>query len=544
MDREQSGARNTPSAFDEGSSGDALIVGAGFAGLYMLHRLRGLGLSALVLERGRGVGGTWYWNRYPGARCDVESLQYSYQFSDELQQEWDWTERYAAQPELLRYADHVAERFDLKRDIRFERTVTSARFDEDTNRWTLETETGERFSARFCIMATGCLSVVNRPEVEGLSSFRGDLLHTGDWPLEEVDFEGKRVGVIGTGSSAIQSIPIIAETAGHLTVFQRTPNYAVPAWNAPLDPDVQKAVKADYATLRARARTTRNGIDFPIPTTSALNVSDEEREAVYESRWALGGLSFMTAFNDLLIDKRANDTAADFIRRKIRAIVDDPKTAETLSPRSIVGCKRLCVDTGYYQTFNRANVALVDINQTPIDTVVVDGIKVGGEHHRLDMIVLATGFDAMTGALKRIDIRGRGGLRLSDKWMDGPKTYLGLAVAGFPNLFTITGPGSPSVLTNMLPTIEQHVDWIADCLAHLEESGARTIDATDEAEASWVDHVNEVAGGLLYPQCNSWYLGANIEGKPRVFMPYPGFPTYVEKCNRVAANGYEGFVLT
>ncbi|MEM8952188.1 MAG: NAD(P)/FAD-dependent oxidoreductase, partial [Pseudomonadota bacterium] len=422
--------------------------------------------------------------------------------------------------------------------------VKSVRFDEETNHWTSETETGERFIARFCIMATGCLSAINHPKIKGLASFGGDVLHTGDWPHEYVSFEGKHVGVIGTGSSAIQSIPIIAETAEHLTVFQRTPNYVVPAWNAPLDPKVQNAVKADYAALRARAKTTRNGIDFPIPTSSALNVSDEEREAVYESRWALGGLSFMTAFNDLLIDKRANDTAAHFIRRKIRSIVDDPKTAERLSPRSIVGCKRLCVDTGYFQTFNRTNVSLVDISEQPIEMIVADGVKVGGEHHRLDMLILATGFDAMTGALKRIDIRGRGGLRLSDKWMDGPKTYLGLAVAAFPNLFTITGPGSPSVLTNMLPTIEQHVDWIADCLAYLEESGTQAIEATDEAETAWVDHVSEVAGGLLYPQCNSWYLGANIEGKPRVFLPYPGFPAYVKKCNRVAANGYEGFVLT
>ena len=529
---------------DGGGHLDALIVGAGFAGLYMLHRLRGLGLSALVLERGEGVGGTWYWNRYPGARCDIESLQYSYQFSDELQQEWVWTERYAAQPELLRYADHVAERFDLKRDIRFLQSVTSAHFDEGTSRWSLETETGDRFNAFYCIMATGCLSVVNRPKIEGLERFQGDVLHTGNWPHREVSFKGKRVGVIGTGSSAVQSIPIIAETADHLTVFQRTPNYAVPAWNAPLDPDIQNAVKADYPALRARAKTTRNGIDFPIPTTSALAVTADERETVYENRWALGGLSFTTAFNDLLVDKRSNDTLADFIRRKIRSIVEDPETAKTLSPDSIVGCKRLCVDTGFYQTFNRENVTLIDINDKPIETVIEGGIEVDGEHHPLDMLILATGFDAMTGALERIAVHGRDGLTLSAKWKDGPKTYLGLAIAGFPNLFTITGPGSPSVLTNMLPTIEQHVDWIADCLAHLEANGILEIEACVKAEASWVDHVNEVAGGLLYPQCNSWYLGANITGKARVFMPYPGFPPYVERCNQVAASGYEGFILS
>ncbi|MEM7045830.1 MAG: NAD(P)/FAD-dependent oxidoreductase, partial [Pseudomonadota bacterium] len=454
---------------------DALIVGAGFAGIYMLQRLRALGLSALVLERGAGVGGTWYWNRYPGARCDVESLQYSYQFCEDLQQDWVWTERYAAQPELLRYAEHVTERFDLTRDIRLESTVVSAVFDEAANRWIIETERGERYAALYCIMATGCLSIVNRPKVNGLERFAGDVLHTGDWPHEAVRFDGKRVGIIGTGSSAIQSVPIIAETARHLTVFQRTPNYAVPAQNAPLDPAVQAAVKADYPALRARAKATRNGIDFPIPTSSAMAVSAVERETVYESRWAMGGLSFMTAFNDLLVDKRANDTLADFIRQKIRAIVDDPTTADLLCPDSIVGCKRLCVDIGYYQTFNRANVGLIDISRTPMETVVEDGVIVDGVHHQLDMLILATGFDAMTGALDRIDICGRNGRKLSDKWRVGPKTYLGLAMAGFPNLFTITGPGSPSVLTNMLPTFEQPVDWIADCLAFLEANDMVTI---------------------------------------------------------------------
>ena len=523
---------------------DAIVVGAGFAGLYMLHRLRALGFSTLVLERADGVGGTWYWNRYPGARCDIESLQYSYQFSEELQQDWVWTERYAAQPELLRYAEHVADRFDLTRDIRFEQTVTSADFDEASNRWILRTENGDIFKARFCIMATGCLSAANLPKVEGLERFGGEVLHTGEWPHRPVYFEGKHVGIIGTGSSAIQSIPIVAETAAHLTVFQRTPNYAVPAHNAPLDPDVQAAVKADYPALRARAKTTRNGIDFPKPTCSALALGAAERDAVYEQRWALGGLSFMTAFNDLLVSKEANDTLADFIRRKIKTIVRNAETAKLLSPDSIVGCKRLCVDTGYYQTFNRANVSLVDISERPIDTIVEDGILVHGNRHRLDMLILATGFDAMTGALERIAIRGRGGQPLSEKWQDGPKTYLGLAIAGFPNLFTITGPGSPSVLTNMLPTIEQHVDWIADCLAFVQRNGLGTIEAGAEAEAAWVDHVNAVAGSLLYPMCSSWYLGANIPGKPRVFMPYPGFPPYVEKCDAVAAADYEGFVLT
>jgi cyclohexanone monooxygenase len=544
MRRKQHAAGNASVQPHEVRTHDVIIIGAGFAGLYMLHRLRGIGMSAVVLERGLGVGGTWYWNRYPGARCDVESLQYSYQFSAELQQDWIWTERYAAQPELLRYANHVAERFDLFRDIRFGLTVTSATFDETTSSWLIATEGGDHLRARYCIMATGCLSVVNRPDIKGAEQFRGELLHTGIWPHHEVEFEGKRVGVIGTGSSAIQSIPIIAQTAAHLTVFQRTPNYVVPAHNAPLDPDTQAAVKADYPALRARAKTTRNGIDFPIPTTSAMAVSDEEREAVYERRWALGGLSFTTAFNDLLVDKRANDSLAAFIRRKIRGIVSDATTAEMLCPDSIVGCKRLCVDTGYYETFNQTNVDLVDIRRQPINTVIEDGILVGNNHYPLDMLILATGFDAMTGALNRIAIRGRGGELLSAKWSDGPRTYLGLAIAGFPNLFVVTGPGSPSVLTNMLPTIEQHVDWIADCLRYLEDHEIAEIEATEKAEAEWVDHVNEVASDLLYPQCNSWYLGANIPGKPRVFMPYPGFPPYVEKCNEVARKGYDGFKLS
>ncbi|NJO37755.1 MAG: NAD(P)/FAD-dependent oxidoreductase [Rhizobiales bacterium] len=523
---------------------DALVVGAGFAGLYMLHRLRALGLSALVLERGGGVGGTWYWNRYPGARCDVESLQYSYQFSPQLQQAWVWSERYAAQPELLRYAEHVAERFDLRRDIRFHKTVVAATFDQAASRWLVETADGERFGARYCIMATGCLSMISRPEVEGLSRFQGELLHTGDWPHHEIGFARKRVGIIGTGSSAIQSIPIIAASAEHLTVFQRTPNYAVPAHNAPLDPAVQAAIKADYPALRARAKTRRNGIDFPAPTTSALALGPEALDRVYEERWSWGGLCFLTTFTDLLTDRAASDTLASFIRKKIRAIVRDPATAEALCPDSIVGCKRLCVDTGYYQTFNQANVSLIDIRTTPIETVVEDGIVAGGEHHPLDMLILATGFDAMTGALGRIAIRGRGGRHLSDTWSAGPKAYLGLAISGFPNLFTITGPGSPSVLTNMLPTIEQHVEWIADCLAFAGREGIGTIEASAEAEAAWVGHVGEIADATLYPHCNSWYLGANIPGKPRVFMPYPGFPPYVKACRRVAARGYEGFILT
>ncbi len=523
---------------------DAVVVGAGFAGLYMLYRLREMGLTTVVLERGEGVGGTWYWNRYPGARCDVESMQYSYQFSEALQQDWIWSERYAAQPEILRYANHVTDRFDLWPDILLDKNVVSASFDEKARAWLVETDDGDHVAATYCIMATGCLSSTNRPSFAGLEAFQGDVFHTGSWPKEEVRFKGRRVAVIGTGSSAIQSIPVIARDAAQLFVFQRTPNYAVPANNAPLEPAYQQAIKADYPALRARARKTRNGIDFPIPTKSALELGEEERLQVFEERWALGGLSFMTTFTDLLVSKEANDTAAAFIRGKIEEMVDDPALAETLSPTSIVGCKRLCVDIGYFETYNRENATLVDISETPIEAILPHGIKANGGIFEIDMIVLATGFDAMTGALNRMTIRGSAGQTLAATWAEGPKSYLGLSIAGFPNLFTITGPGSPSVLTNMLPSIEQHVDWIADCIGYARSQGLTRIEATDEAEAAWVDHVNEVANGLLYPHCNSWYLGANVPGKPRVFMPYPGFAAYVRACNEVADKGYDGFSLS
>jgi cation diffusion facilitator CzcD-associated flavoprotein CzcO len=524
---------------------DVVIVGAGFAGLYMLHRLRKCGFSVRVCEAGSGIGGTWFWNRYPGARCDVESMEYSYQFSDELQQEWEWTERYAAQPEILRYANHVADRFDLRRDIAFDTRVDTAVFDEAAARWRIRTRNGDQLAARYCIMATGCLSSANVPSFTGLDTFAGARFHTGHWPHEPVDFGGLRVAAIGTGSSAIQSIPIIAEQAAHLYVFQRTPNYAVPARNGPLDPAVQQAIKQDYAGLRRRAKQMRNGIQYPPNEASALEVSEPERQREYEFRWNRGGLSFLGAFSDLLVSKEANETAAEFVRSKIRDAVRDPAVAAMLSPRNTFGCKRLCIDTGYYETYNRPNVTLIDVNRAPIEGFTREGIVAGGKSYELDAVVFATGFDAMTGALKRIDIRGRGGQRLADKWADGPRTYLGVMIAGFPNLFTITGPGSPSVLTNMLPTIEQHVEWIADCILYAQQHGRGSIEATAAAEHEWMLHVNEVADSTLFPSCNSWYVGANIPGKPRVFMPYVrGFPQYVETCNRIAAEGYSGFALT
>ena len=520
---------------------DVVVVGAGFAGMYTLHRLREMGLSVRVVEAGSDVGGTWYWNRYPGARCDVESMQYSYQFSEELQQEWEWSERYATQPEILRYVDHVAKRFDLRRDIQFNTRVTAATYDDRTCRWQIDTDDGARLSAPYCIMATGCLSAANRPKFEGQDSFAGPIYHTGHWPHDGVDFTGQRVAVIGTGSSAIQSIPVIAQQAAHLTVFQRTPNYAVPAHNAPLDPAAVSEIKADYAGFRARAKLTPTGNLFEVGGPSALAVSAQEREREYEARWQAGGLPFLAAFADIMFDPDANKTVADFVRNKIRAIVRDPVVADLLVPRNIIGCKRLCVDTDYYDTFNRDNVSLVDISNTPVEAITKDGVSVGGRVYEVDAIVSATGFDAMTGALLKIDIRGPNGAALREKWRDGPKAYLGLALAGFPNLFMITGPGSPSVISNMLPAIEQHVNWITDCIAYMREHGLQRIEAQGAAEDAWVAHVGEVADQSLRSTCSSWYVGANV---PRVYMPYiGGVPLYAQKCNQVAADGYDGFTL-
>ena len=538
--------QSRPAAPGPATDLDAVIVGAGFAGLYMLHRLRGLGLSARVYEAGDGIGGTWYWNRYPGARCDVESMDYSYSFSDELQQEWQWTERYASQPEILRYINHVADRFDLRRDVRLSTRVTAAVFDEATHRWAVSTDRGDRVSAQFCVMATGCLSAAQVPDFKGLETFEGAWYHTGNWPHEGVDFTGQRVGVIGTGSSAIQSIPLIARQAAHLFVFQRTPNFSIPARNAPLDPEYERRWKANYAEHRRQARESRVGFVVERNDLSALEVSAEERLREYEGRWSRGGLGFNATFADLLTSKDANDTAAEFFRAKIRAAVRDPAVAETLSPRHYpVGTKRLCVDTDYYDTFNRDNVTLIDLRTAPIEAITPTGLRTRDEAYALDSLVFATGFDAMTGALLSIDIRGRAGQTLRHKWAEGPRTYLGLAVAGFPNLFAITGPGSPSVLSNMIVSIEQHVDWIADCLVYLREHDRTAIEATVAAEDTWVAHVNEVGNATLYPLANSWYMGANIPGKPRIFMPYiGGVGVYRQFCDDVAAKGYEGFALT
>ena len=526
---------------------DVVVVGAGFAGMYMLYRLRGLGLSARVYEQGDGVGGTWYWNRYPGARCDVESMQYSYSFSDELQQEWNWSERYAPQPEILKYANHVADRFNLRGDIQFDTRVDQARFDETTNRWSVLTSDGKTVTAVHVVLATGCLSNARMPDIKGLKDFKGQVYHTGHWPHRQVDFTGQRVGVIGTGSSAIQSVPVIAAQASHLTVFQRTANFSIPARNAPLTAEERDAFRADYPEIRRKAREEmRNGIVQELPDRGALDDGDNERRAKYESRWSKGGLTFMGVYNNLALDKAANDTAAEFVRGKIAEIVRDPHTAKLLQPDNHpIGSKRICVDTEYYATFNRPNVSLVDIRAGGIEEITANAVRAGGRDYEVDALVLATGFDAMTGSVAKIDIRGRNGEMLNQKWAEGPRTYLGLMSAGFPNLFIVTGPGSPSVLSNMIVSIEQHVDWIADCVAYVRDRGLETIEARKDAEDGWVAHVNEVAYTTLYPQANSWYMGANIPGKPRIFMPYiGGVGAYRQICNDVAAKGYEGFALT
>ncbi|MFG2072410.1 flavin-containing monooxygenase [Nonomuraea maritima] len=525
---------------------DAIVVGAGFSGMYMLHRLRGLGLSVRVFEAGDGVGGTWYWNRYPGARCDVESMEYSFSFDRELEQEWEWSERYASQPEILRYAEHVADRFDLRRDITFGTRVTGAAYDEADHLWRVETDGGERVAARWLITAVGCLSAARVPDFPGASTFGGASLHTGRWPHEGVDFSGLRVAVIGTGSSGIQSIPVIADQAEHVTVFQRTPNFSVPAHNRPLTPEYQNQVKADYPDLRRQMRESMTGLLGAAGTVPALEVTQEERTREFEARWARGGIPFLGAFTDIAVDPRANELAAEFVRGKIREIVSDARTAELLMPRDHpIGSKRICVDTGYFATYNRPDVTLVDVRSDPIEEITPTGVRTAAAHHEVDVIVYATGFDAMTGPLLRLGITGRGGLSLKRKWEAGPRTYLGLMSAGFPNLFTITGPGSPSVLSNMIVSIEQHVDWIADCVAWLHERGVTAIDADPQAEKNWTAHVDEVSRFTLYPQANSWYMGANIPGKPRVFMPYVGgVGAYRLKCDQVAADGYEGFLLS
>ena len=527
---------------------DALVIGAGFAGLYQLLCLRDrLGLSVRALETGGGVGGTWYWNRYPGARCDSESHVYWYTFSPELMREWEWSERYPGQAEILRYLNFVADRFDLERDMRFDTRVVAASYDEQANRWQVRTEGGETYVVKFLITAVGCLSTANVPDFPGLNDFAGDWYHTGQWPHEGVDFTGKRVGMIGTGSTGIQAAPVIAASAKHLTVFQRTANYSVPARNAPLTAEFQRYIKEHASDIRAVTRETINGMAFKIEERLAVETPPEERVKIYEAAWERGGLQFRAAFQDMMIDKRANDTATDFVKRKIRSIVKDPKTAAILSDIDHpYAAKRPPIDTNYFETYNRPNVTLVDLRKAPIDRISRAGICTTEAEYPVDIIVFATGFDAMTGPMLRMDIRGRGGVALKDVWEAGPRNYLGLQVVGFPNLFTITGPGSPSVLCNMPVAIEQHADWITDCIRHLNDRGLECIEARADAMEKWVEEVNEAAHKTVLPLAkHSWYLGANIPGKPRVFMPYAGgMVRYRQLCADVAARGYEGFMLS
>ncbi len=525
---------------------DILVVGAGFAGMYALHKFRTLGFSVRVIEAGSDVGGTWYWNRYPGARCDVESMSYSYSFDDELQQEWNWTKRYSEQPEILNYANHVANRFDLRRDIVFDTRVNSALFDEDTCLWRLGLDNGKDLTARFCIMATGSLSTPKLPEVQGTEKFKGECYHTATWPHEPASFSGKRVALIGTGATGVQATPIIARDAAQLTVFQRTANFSIPAWNRELSEEERADWKANYDHWRHRERSTHSGFHNEGGHPSITKLTDAEAQEVLEQSWRRGGLLMWNVFSDLMVDEKANEVASEFVCEKIRSVVKDPETAELLCPNTHpMGSKRLCVDSEYYETFNRDNVSLVDIRAEPIERITESGLMQGGREHAFDMIIFATGFDAMTGTLLKMDIRGRGGQSLKDKWQDGPASYLGLCTSGFPNMFSITGPGSPSVLTHVIMAIEQHVNWIADCLVHMKENDLDLIEPSEDAESEWTAHVQEVAAGTFYSGAPSWYMGANIPGKPKVFMPYTGGAhKYRARCDEVAAEGYDGFSLS
>jgi len=526
---------------------DVVVVGAGFAGIYAVHALRSAGLTVRAFEAGSGIGGTWFWNCYPGARCDVESKDYSYSFSPELEQEWSWSERYPAQPEVLRYLNHVADRFGLWPDIQLDTRVIAAIWDGETAEWTVRTDDRAERTARFCVMAAGCLSAYQVPAFRGLDSFRGPWYHTSRWPREGVDFTGLRVGLVGTGSTGIQVAPEIAEVAERLYVFQRTANFAVPNRNAPVDPEFERVFKTGYREYREQARASLLGVPVAGTGRSARAEPPDELQRTYIERWqAGGGMPFLGAYTDVLIDRAANDTVAEFIRERIRETVRDPAVAELLCPTTYpVGAKRLCQSDDYFAMYNRPNVTLVDVRSDPIEEVTPDGLRTADGFYALDAIVFATGFDAMTGALARIDIRGTDGLPLTEKWAAGPRAYLGVATAGFPNMFMVTGPGSPSVLSNMVVSIEQHVEWITDCIEHAVSHEYTCVEATSEAEKAWGEHVIEVAYSTLFPMADSWYVGANIPGKPRVFAPYiGGVGTYRARCDEVALAGYEGFVLT
>jgi cation diffusion facilitator CzcD-associated flavoprotein CzcO len=533
------------------TSFDAVIIGAGFSGMYMLHSLRDkLDLDVTVFEAGDGVGGTWYWNRYPGARCDSDSYIYCYTFDKNLTQEWNWSERYPEQDEILRYLEHCAERFDLKPDIQFGKRVVEAVFDDANEVWTVRTEQGDVVTARFVIAAVGALSAANVPRFKGLETFKGKCYHTSQWPHDGVDFTAKRVGVIGTGATGVQAIPEIAQQAKHLTVFQRTPTFCVPARNGRVDPEVTQARKTDYEAIRQRIKKSFFGFELNFIPKSVLETTLEEREREFDRMWDAGGFPFWLAnYQDMFFSKEANDIIAGYLKRKIHATVNDPVVAEKLTPKNYpYGTKRQPLDTNYFETFNKKNVLLVDASTDgPIEEFTLNGIRAGGKEYPLDIVVVATGFDALTGSLKKLGIKGRGARMLAQEWEDGPQTYLGLAIAGYPNLFTITGPQSPSVLSNVPVSIEQHVEWITECIAHMRRNKLTTIEATAEAQDAWGTHVSEIVNGTLLPGTNSWYMGANIAGKARRFLPYlgpEGVGGYRRKCAEIAEKGYEGFVFS
>ena len=523
------------------SNPDVVIVGAGVACLYMFHKLNSMGLKTVVLEKSDELGGTWNWNRYPGARCDIPSLEYSYQFDEELQQDWNWSEKYSAQPEILEYLNHVADRFELREHINFEEEVLEAKFDEALSLWDIKTNK-ELYQSKFCIFATGCLSVPNKPDIEGLEGFEGQLLSTSYWPREEVNLSDKNLAIIGTGSSSIQTIPEIAKEVKNLYVFQRTPNYSIPSNNGPMDKDVEADIKSRYSEFRKENWSNGFGI-AGISDEALISESDiDEVNNQLEENWKNNGLGFFGGYADVPIDANANEVAAGFVRNKIKEIVQDPETADKLCPKYHIGGKRLCVDTGYFETFNKENVHLIDLNSNPIQRIGKDTIE-ADQDYAIDTLILATGFDAMTGALTSLDIIGRNGIVLRDQWKEGAKSYLGLGVSNFPNLFTITGPGSPSVLSNMMPSIEQHVNWIADCIGWMSDNDKSVIESSLAAEEEWMSLVDEIAGMTIFKSTESWYNGSNIDNKAKAFLPFIGVPMYTEKLDEITENNYQGFIF-
>jgi cation diffusion facilitator CzcD-associated flavoprotein CzcO len=522
---------------------DVVVVGAGFAGLYAVHHFRKLGFTVQGFEAGSDVGGTWYWNRYPGARCDVESVDYSYSFSEELQQDFDWTERFAAQPEILRYMQHVATRFDLYRSFQFDTRITEAAYDEQALAWRIRDGSGTLASARFLMLATGPLSVPLVPDFPGLDTFQGPVYQTSQWPADGVDFSGQRVAVVGTGSSGVQSIPVIAEQCEQLFVLQRTANFSIPAQNRPLTKEYLDEVKASYPERRRLARQDRIGTPYRYRPYGVMDIDEPERAEAFEQAWQRGGTHFTKSFTDIVRNEDSNRYAVDFVHSKIRAILGDSPVAESLLPKSHpLGGKRICADTNYYQTYLRDNVTLIDLQLTPLTEVNATGIRTTAGEFPVDSVVLATGFDALTGSFLAIDVRGAEDRSLRELWAAGPRTYLGVAVNGFPNLFFLSGPGSPSVLANMVATSEQQVDWLGDFLTYLREHEIAGVEAERQPQDNWVDHVNELASHTLFMKAKSWYLGSNVPGKPRIFMPYVGgLDAYRRTCDEIAAADYRGF---